>query len=215
MKVLEIRNEVFTYDQLSEEAKMEVLQLHQNHYCEWQLEEDMKNDAENHFLYHEFPNAVFDDVYYDLSYSQGSGAMIELHYDNLDKFLEDNKDLKKKLNLSQSQIDQSYFELKVKHTGHYNHENSYNYEYYVEFADGVDESVKELIEERIEETFAHSNSKYYEMNKEFAIAGYSLIEDKEFFEQMEEDNPSYYYKNGNYACDLNDSRVKDEQELDL
>lgn len=100
---------VYKYGELSEEIKEKVLRKEiedcQDSYCEFSLEEDMKFKAEELLKKYFGENAKLLDVYYDLSYCQGSGAMIEfeLRYYNCD--------------------------IKVKHYGHYNHEYSFEINY--------------------------------------------------------------------------------------
>lgn len=88
-------------DRLIEEERQEQV----NDFCNYFLQDEMEEKAKE-LLKNYFGNkATFKNVYYDLSYCQGSGAMIEF---DLKYYNED---------------------IEIKHCGSYSHENSFNYLY--------------------------------------------------------------------------------------
>lgn len=97
---------IYKFDELSKEIQQELIEKEieeqANIYCETFLLEDMQEEAKR--LLHKYfgDKATFKKVYYDLSYRQGSGAMIEfdLTYYNID--------------------------IKIRQYGHYYHECSFD-----------------------------------------------------------------------------------------
>lgn len=74
-----IEETIYNYDELSEDVKQKLLEKERENqlesYCEFCLYEDMKYQADI-YLNEYFNNGKVNDVYYDLSYCQGSGSMI-------------------------------------------------------------------------------------------------------------------------------------------
>ena len=97
--------EVYNFDELSQEIQEKLLEKQINNcvefYCEYSLKDDMNYEAEKLLEKYFGQKARLEDVYYDLSYCQGSGAMIE--------------------------FDLTYYgcELSIKQNGHYYHEHSF------------------------------------------------------------------------------------------
>ena len=80
---------IYNFDELSEDVKRELIEkeIEEQHetYCEDFLEDDMKYYAKELLKkYFKNNNATLKQVYYDLSYCQGDGAMFEfdLYYYN-------------------------------------------------------------------------------------------------------------------------------------
>lgn len=72
---------IYKFDELSKEIQQELIEKEieeqANIYCETFLLEDMQEEAKRLLQKYFGDKATFKEVYYDLSYSQGSGAMIE------------------------------------------------------------------------------------------------------------------------------------------
>ena len=81
MKTITKTYNIYNFDELKEDIQKEVIEkekeIQQEDYCNIQLNDDMNLKAEKLLKeYFNIENAI-DYVYYDLSYSQGSGSMIE------------------------------------------------------------------------------------------------------------------------------------------
>ena len=79
-KITKVFN-IYNFDELNEEIKNKVIekekQSQEDDYCNMQLNDDMNYKAEELLKqYFNIENGV-NNIYYDLSYSQGSGSMIE------------------------------------------------------------------------------------------------------------------------------------------
>lgn len=80
MEKIKVEFNVFNYSELSEGIKDKLLKEHMEFDLEIYSETDLIYDMEEkaiELLKENFKEAVFKNVRYDLSYSQGSGAMIE------------------------------------------------------------------------------------------------------------------------------------------
>ena len=71
---------IYNFDELSEEIQEQLVkkeaEILTENYCDYCLEEDMEEEAKE-LIGKAFGNkAVFQNVYYSLSYCQGDGAMI-------------------------------------------------------------------------------------------------------------------------------------------
>lgn len=77
--------EVYKYEELSKEIQEKLLEKEVDYcvesYCECCLYEDMLDYARQLLKKYFGQKATLDKVWYDLSYSQGSGAMIEFNLD--------------------------------------------------------------------------------------------------------------------------------------
>lgn len=119
---------VYKFNELSEEIQEEVFnkfyEEEQNSYLEDCLQEDMEEEAKE-ILKQYFENATFENVWYDLSYSQGSGAMIEFQVDLNDL----NKKYKifssKEMRFLNNNIDTA---ITIKKRGSYCHQYSFEIE---------------------------------------------------------------------------------------
>ena len=96
---------IYKFDELSKEIQQKLiekdLEEQANIYCETFLFEDMKEEAKRLLQKYFGDKATFKNVYYDLSYCQGSGAMIEFDLIYYNKH------------------------VTIKQYGHYYHENSF------------------------------------------------------------------------------------------
>lgn len=134
----EVTIKVYEFEELDEEVKAPLIARKckelEDEYCDFVLEDDM------HFYANEILGGKFDEkefklnsVYYDFSYSQGSGAMMEFEgwdIHTLEKLFPDH-------NLTRDWIDNNIanFKIIVKHSGHYYHEYSFEFDEEIEYQD--------------------------------------------------------------------------------
>ena len=204
MEIITKKYEVFTFEELGEEIKeklmKEQVEKERECYCEFNLFDDMENTAEE-LLQEYFQGATFTKIYYDLGYSQGSGAQINFNINILDLN-------KKYIFLSKKAI--KFIEtvglpdFKIKQSGWYYHEKAITIEWY--FIDDfnyyddflTDDEVK-TINEKIEHII---NNDFYDdivkMNRELTKQGYNFIEDDTAFSEMAKDylNGERFLKDG-------------------
>lgn len=128
MKEVVKKYEVYSFEELAEEVKEKIIEKEVEHqldmFCEYELLDLMQEKAQE-LLKKYFKNkATFKNIYYNLSYSQGSGAMIEfeLQYYN--------------------------YNIKVKQEGFYNHERSFIFEGYI--SDLIDKRYNALREKIVD-----------------------------------------------------------------
>ena len=171
MRTVTVDYGVYKFDELSDDVKSRLIEKQgkqmQEDYIEFSLADDMEDKAM------ELLSPFVDDskdikVYYDLSYCQGSGAMIEFSTNNIE-FLRASfiyggyDDLLKWLYINQDDLE---FSLKVKQSGHYYHENSYDYELdinavhdCIEVGDSIDKFIEHLNVEL--KNFGYGSIEYY------------------------------------------------------
>lgn len=186
-KVLKEYN-VYKFDELKEDIKEKLIEEYveddYNCYCSYLLEDDMKDLAQN-ILNEEFKGAKYDNVYYDLSYSQGSGSMISFNIDLLDL----NNKYKA---LTKKEIEElekfGGTEIKVYHDNNfYYHEYTFKIDYN-DFTDYYYEwehikdigKTQEKIENMINDLFKEDIIK---MNQNLTKNGYALLQDTENFKE--------------------------------
>ena len=136
MKKITKEFNIYEFDELADEVKNKVLerekQYQEMNYCDYQLYNDLKDKADELLKkYFNIKNGV-NNINYDLSYCQGSGAMIEFDI-NIE-------DLNKKYNiLTDEELrfinDKDIVNnIKIQHNnGMYYHEYTFNIEYYDNF----------------------------------------------------------------------------------
>lgn len=93
-KIVNKSIEYFRFNELSDKAKEKAIQHEYETYPDQFLKEVFEEDAKQ-LLSEELPHAEYLNIAFDLSYSPGSGAVIEFEYTNLDSFLEDFRVAKK------------------------------------------------------------------------------------------------------------------------
>lgn len=178
---------VYRFEELDKNIQENILERYiegeSEFYCETCLYGDMVELAHN-LLQEYFKGSEYVDIHYDLSYCQGSGAMIE--------FTIDLKDLNNKYNLlKEKEVDElerfGGTEIKVYHNSiHYCHEYTFNTEYnnFVMY-DYEWEDIKDIyeVDKKIEEMIDLFKKDIICMNKEFARSGYNYLEDREMFEE--------------------------------
>ena len=173
----EVTIKLYEFEELSEEIKAPLIAKQckelGDDYCEWGLEDDMQEYA-SEIIERKFDEGEFEsnNVYYDLSYSQGSGAMVEfegwdIHI--LETILYGN-------NLTREWIDKNIanFNLKVTHSGHYYHEYSFEFEEDLEYQEDA-QTLEELGIEREEYIYA-INEFIVDINKELYTKGKESVE---------------------------------------
>ena len=170
MRTITKQFEVYDFNELDEKIKEKVLekemQTQLDLYCETCLENDMNEEAKE-LVKNEFgENAEFKRCFYDLSYSQGSGAMIEFDIDL--------KTLNEKYKIINGDFENSIIE--VRKNGFYCHEFSFS----------VDYSTYDL-DEKQEKEFDKLYDLFYEdivsLNIELKETGYSIIEDENVYKE--------------------------------
>jgi len=213
-----IEEKIYNYDELSEEVKERLLEKQKERelesYCEYCLIEDMRYKARE-LVKEYFNGATFNNVYYDLSYCQGSGAMIEFTINIVD--------LNNKYHiLSDEELryvtDKGIVnDIVIYHKDNlYYHEYTFDIKYYDDFYGYDYEDIKDeyniteeefnTIEDRIIKLLDAYNKHNTEsefikdivsMNKELTKYGYSVIEhpidDEIALESLRENE---YYENG-------------------
>lgn len=181
--------DVYKYEELDEEIKEKLLQEQARKelesYCEFCLFDDMENTAKE-LLQEYFQGAVFDEIYYDLSYSQGSGAQINFDINILDLNKKYNFLSKKALRFLEAT---GFADFQIKQVGHYYHERAFSlkwyelddFSYYDDFL--TDEEMKQE-NEKLEKIMEQFEKDIILMNKELTKQGYNFIEDRTTFEEM-------------------------------
>ena len=183
---------VYKFNELEKDVQEKVLERYTESeyefYIDNELYDDMVDLAQN-TLENYFKGAKYQEIYYDLSYSQGSGAMVEFNIDL--------KDLNNKYKmLSQEEInDLENFggtNVKVYHNdSHYYHERTFDidwndfimYSYVSEYCENI-----EKVQKNIDAMIELFREDIVLMNEEIARGGYNILEDKTHFEEMVMDN---------------------------
>ena len=179
---------VYKFNELEKDVQEKVLERYTESEHEFYIDNDLYDDmielAQN-TLENYFKGAKYTNIYYDLSYSQGSGAMVEFNIDL--------KDLNNKYKmLSQKEInDLENFggtNVKVYHNGsHYCHERTFDidwndfimYSYTSEYCENI-----EKVQKNIDAMIELFREDIVLMNEEITHDGYKMIEDEARFEEM-------------------------------
>lgn len=196
MRVIE--REIYNFNELTEEVQEKLIEKERenilNDYIYYYLEDDMIDEGKK--LLNEYLNgAILDSVEYDLSYSQGSGAMIEftINFEDINKIYNIVSDEELRFITDKSIINN----IEVKHNDNmYYHEYTFCVDYY-NYLDQYDfEDVKDdykitkeefySLGDRIDNCLYGNGSNLNHlcafrqdiviMNKEFTKKGYELIE---------------------------------------
>ena len=179
MRTIEKTITLYKFDELLPHIQENILESRINNelefYIDTQLYVDMVNEATEVLKTH-FPEAQYSEVYYDLSYSQGSGSMIA--------FKISLPDLNKKYNVipqDYKQTDDSYtmedIMIDIYHNNNfYYHEQSFGIDWSATCDYDLDIMIDELV--------AKARKDIVRMNQELTTRGYNLIEDKELFKEL-------------------------------
>lgn len=216
MKKVVKEYEVYSFDELDEDIQEKLIEKEQEEqkefYLEWYLYEDMVEESKRLLdKYFNYENE-FKNVYYDLSYCQGSGAMIEFSINIVDlnkkyKFLSDEE-------LRFIQDKGIINEIEIYHSdSYYYHEYTFSIKYDDNFGYWDYEDIKDdykIAEEdfnKLEDKIIDfldtynklnkENSQFIEdiiaMNKELYRIGYELIEEPSYEEFCKEQLREHEY----------------------
>ena len=173
---------LYNFEELNEKVQERLIEERaeemRDFYIDYDLEYKMDEEAEIILESNEI-KAYYIKAYYDLSYSQGSGAMIE--------FTTTLKELQERYNFLSEDvikiIEEEYHKLEdinvyIKHDGgHYYHENAFT----LDFDPCIDNyKIEAIIYNFLETRFKEV---IIEMNKELKETGYACIEDIEWHKQ--------------------------------
>ena len=180
--------EVYKFNELEKDVQEKVLKRYKeseyDFYIDNELYDDMVNLAQN-TLENYFKGAKYNNIYYDLSYSQGSGAMVEFNIDL--------KDLNNKYKmLTDEEVkkcsDIGYTNIKVYHNNsHYYHERTFDidwddytmYSYISEYCENI-----EKVQKNIDAMIELFREDIVLMNEKIARDGYKMLDDNAHFEEM-------------------------------
>lgn len=218
---MEIKTKVYKFNELSKEVQEKLIEEETCYqfdaYCASCLESDMTWEAEK--LIKKYFNIQADPkVYYDLSYSQGSGSMIEftINFEDLNKKYKILNDEETRFINDKNIINN----IEIYHNNNlYYHEYTFDIKYYDDFGCYDYEDIKDeynitkedfdKIEDKII-ALLYTHDKHYtkspfiddiiNMNKELTKFGYKILEDGETFKQQAidwlKDNDTLYFENG-------------------
>ena len=218
-----IERKIYKFDELSKEVQDKLIEKEQenvrNDYLEFCLHDDMNYESEV-LLEKYFKGANIKNVYYDLSYCQGSGAMIE--------FSINFEDLNKKYHIVSKEEERFLTDKGVVNNIIVRHNDNF---YYHEYTFGIDynyyncwsfEDIKDYYK-ITENEFNTINNRFYnlvdysnkhngvspfitdivDMNKELTNIGYKLIEHDVDISWIKENLNNYeYYENGEVYNEL-------------
>lgn len=198
MKTITKIYNIYNFDELKEDIQKEVIEkekeIQQEDYCNVQLNDDMNFKAEELLKeYFNIENAI-DYVYYDLSYSQGSGSIIEftINIEDLNNKYHIYSDEELRLIKDKGIVN----DIKIYHNDNiYYHEYTFGIKYdddfgYYDFEDIMDDyNINEEDFNKMQDKLInlldtynkhYTKSKFIEdiisMNKELTKYGYSCIE---------------------------------------
>lgn len=219
---MEKKIKLYKFNELEKEIQDKLVEkekeLEYESFCEWQLEDLMEEESKD-LLKQYFNNATFNKVYYDLSYSQGCGSMIE--------FTINIEDINNKYHILTNEElryiqDKGIInEIKIYHNDNlYYHEYTFSIDYYDNFGYWDYEDIKEEYNIK-EEDFNNLENKIINflsdynkhdtesqfikdiinMNRELTKRGYNLLEDDDYFtrcsyDYLENISEDLYFKNG-------------------
>lgn len=190
MRKIEVN--IYTYDELDEKVKNELLETQKEldfeSYCDFELENDMQDIAKK-VLDEYFKGAEYAQVWFDLSYRQGSGAMLEFNT-TLENINNKYKMLSKKEMEKIKEV--GFNDIKVYHISNYCHEYSFDFDYkdYTYYIDNFEKTQEKL--DKMLEQFKHD---IVNMNCDITQKGYDLLENFEAdSEEVLKDNE--YLKDG-------------------
>lgn len=179
---------VYKFEELEKDIQEKVLEKYTQYeygsYIDDMLYDDMVELAKDS-LQNYFKGAEYNNIYYDLSYCQGSGAMIEFNIDL--------KDLNNKYNmLSQEEINglENFggTNIKVYHNNsHYYHERTFDIDWNdFTMYTYMDDYCKDMekVQNKIDSMIEIFRDDIVLMNKQIARDGYNMLEDKSTFEEM-------------------------------
>lgn len=198
-----IEQNIYRFNELSDKAKEKIKYDAMEAYPEEWLTEELEEGIAKPLLENTFPHATYEGIMYDLSYSQGSGAVIKFEYDNLSVFLKDFPFVKKYLenkitNLKDIELDDIDFSFICK----CNHRAMYsNLDWHIrgfdEESENVEYELDEYFYQEIDTRSGELGCVIEDMQKEFTNQAYDVVENLFNDEEQFEDN--WYFADGNFA----------------
>ena len=180
--------EVYKFNELEKEVQEKVLERYMQYEYEFYVDNILYDDMielAKDSLQNYFKGAEYNNIYYNLSYSQGSGAMIEFNIDL--------KDLNNKYKMLTDEemkkcSDIGYTTIKVYHNNsRYCHERTFDIDW-CDFTtyDYMDEHCEDMekVQKNIDAMIELFKGDIVLMNKEIARGGYNILENKATFEEM-------------------------------
>ena len=180
--------EVYKFNELEKDVQEKVLERYTESEHDFYIDNDLYDDMVDLArctLENYFKGAKYNNIYYDLSYSQGSGAMVEFNIDL--------KDLNNKYKmLTDEEVkkcsDIGYTNIKIYHNNsNYYHERSFDidwndytmYSYTSEYCENI-----EKVQKNIDAMIELFREDIVLMNEEITHDGYKMLEDEARFEKM-------------------------------
>ena len=176
---------VYKFNELEKDVHEEVLERYMQNEYEFYVDNILYDDMielAKDSLQNYFKGAKYNNIYYDLSYSQGSGAMVEFNIDL--------KDLNNKYKmLTDEEVkkcsDIGYTTIKVYHNNsRYYHEYTFD----IDWWDYTDNDNFEEIQKNIDAMIELFKGDIVLMNKQITGGGYNILENKSTFEEMTMDH---------------------------
>jgi len=206
-RIIEESREIYSYEELSEEAKSNARWGEMEDYPEDILYEIME-DIGKAYLGDTLKQAQFERVSYDLSYSQGSGAVIEFKYTNLADFVKDFPEVDKYLNnklpnyKKEAELDSLYFKFSCKCDNRYCFEVlDYTVDGYDDYTDNLCNWLDEYLYENISTRGGRSNGNIAEIikdiQKEYTSKCYEAYEG--LYSKPEDFEDMWFYSDGTFA----------------
>ena len=190
----QVKINIYDFKELDEKIQERLIEdeaeVQADDYYRTQLYNDIKDYACK-LLRDNFKDSLFLDVYYDLSYGQGSGAMIEFDI-NIEALNNKYKMLTKKE--IEKIVETDITTISVKHTGNYYYALSFDidykdYTFYIDNSDKLQEKLDKMMEKFTEDII--------DMNEQLTKKGYEYMDfmsDRETLIDILEENK--YLKNG-------------------
>ena len=190
----QVKINIYDFKELDEKIQERLIEDEAENQADIYYETLLNNDMQDYackLLRDNFKDSLFVDVYYDLSYGQGSGAMIEFDI-NIEALNNKYKMLTKK---EIEKIEETGFTtISVKHWGNYCHALSFDidyqdYTFYIDNFDKTQEKLNKMIEKFKEDII--------DMNEQLTKKGYEymdFVSDRETLIDILEENK--YLKNG-------------------
>lgn len=187
----QVKINIYDFKELDKKIQERLIEdeaeLQEDDYYRTQLYSDIKGYACK-LLRDTFKDSLFLDVYYDLSYGQGSGAMIEFNI-NIEALNDKYKMLTKKE--IEKIAETGFTTISVKYVENYYHALSFDidYTFYIDNSDKLQEKLDKMMEKFKEDII--------DINEQLTKKGYEFMDfvsDRETLINILEENK--YLKNG-------------------
>lgn len=183
---------VYKFKELEKEVQEKVLERYKQDEYEFYIDNilyDDMIDLAQYTLENYFKGAKYNRIYYDLSYCQGSGAMVEFNIDL--KYLNNKYKM-----LTQEEIDDlenfGGTDVEIRHNNsRYYHERTFNiewndftmYTYMDEYCENI-----EKVQKNIDTMIELFREDIVLMNEQITRDGYNMLENEAMFEEMAMDH---------------------------